>query len=166
MSAHERNVDSDAPGPSSRAVALSILLSSRRTDDALDELIEQQATPILQPRDRSLMMELVYGVLRRQETIDWRLDAVLSKPLHRLPAVVQMLLRLGAYQLLFLDRIPASAAVNETVRLAKSYAKKLSRDWSGLVNGVLRNLVRLPAPPFPDPVDTPGSLSVRPVWNS
>ncbi len=168
MRAHEPNVDSNAPGPPSRAVALSILLSSRRTDDALDELIEQQAPSVSQLRDRSLVMELVYGVLRRQETIDWRLDAVLSKPLHRLPTVVQMLLRLGAYQLLFLDRIPASAAVNETVRLAKSYAKQLRRDWSGLVNGVLRNLIRVPAPPFPDPAVHPArSLSIRyglPEW--
>jgi 16S rRNA (cytosine967-C5)-methyltransferase len=79
-----------------------------------------------------------------------------------------MLLRLGAYQLLFLDRIPASAAVNETVRIAKSYAKQLGRDWSGLVNGVLRNLIRVPAPPFPDPTLHPArSLSVRygiPEW--
>lgn len=168
MTAHEQNMDSDAPGPSSRAVALSILLLSRRTDDALDELLEQQAASVLQPRDRSLVMELVYGVLRRQETIDWRLEAVLSKPLQRLPAVVQILLRLGAYQLLFLDRIPASAAVNETVRLAKSYAKQLRRDWSGLVNGVLRNLIRVSAPPFPDPAVHPArSLSVRhgiPEW--
>jgi len=168
MRAHESQVDSEAPRPSSRVVALSILLSCQRTDDGLDELIERQATSVLQQRDRSLVMELVYGVLRRQETIDWRLDAVLSKPLHRLPVVVQMLLRLGAYQLLFLDRIPASAAVNETVRLTKSYAKQLRRDWSGLVNGVLRNLIRAPAPPFPDPVVHPAqSLSVRygiPEW--
>ena len=168
MRTHERQVGSDSPGQSSRAVALSILLLSRRTDDALDDLLEQQAASVLQPRDRSLVMELVYGVLRRQETIDWRLDAVLAKPLHRLPAVVQMLLRLGAYQLLFLDRIPASAAVNETVRLAKSYTKQLRRDWSGLVNGVLRNLIRVPAPPFPDPAVHPArSLSVRygiPEW--
>ena len=168
MEVHERNVASDAPGPSSRAVALSILLLSRRTDDAVDELIEQQTTSVSQLRDRSLVMELVYGVLRRQETIDWRLDAVLSKPLHRLPVVVQVLLRLGAYQLLFLDRIPASAAVNETVRLAKSYAKQLTRDWSGLVNGVLRNLIRVPALPFPDPGVHPArSLSIRygiPEW--
>ncbi len=168
MKALERNTDDNAPEPSSRAVALFILLSSRRTDEALDELIERQAPSVSQLRDRSLVMELVYGVLRRQETIDWRLDAVLSKPLHRLPAVVQMLLRLGAYQLLFLDRIPASAAVNETVRLAKSYAKQLRRDWSGLVNGVLRNLIRVPVPPFPDPAVYPArSLSVRygiPEW--
>ena len=114
------------------------------------------------------MMELVYGVLRRQETIDWRLNAVLDKPLHKLPVVVQMLLRLGAYQLLCLDRIPASAAVNETVLLSKSYARTLGRDWSGLVNGVLRNLTRVPAPPFPDQTRHPAeSLSVRygiPEW--
>src|SRR5690349_17674487 len=168
MKVHERNMDRNATGPSSRAVALSILLSSRRTDEALDELIERQAPSVPQLRDRSLVMELVYGVLRRQETIDWRLDAVLSKPLHRLPTVVQMLLRLGAYQLLFLDRIPASAAVNETVRLTKSYAKQLRRDWSGLVNGVLRNLIRVSPPPFPDPAVHPArSLSVRygiPEW--
>jgi 16S rRNA (cytosine967-C5)-methyltransferase len=163
-----KKVGADVQGRSPRSMALSILLSCQRTDDALDELIDQQALTILPPRDRSLVMELVYGTLRRQETIDWRLGAVLSKPLHRLPVVVQMLLRLGAYQLLFLDRIPASAAVNETVQLAKSYAKQLGRDWSGLVNGVLRNLVRASAPPFPDSAVLPAqSLSVRygiPIW--
>ena len=164
----ERPVGTDTRRLSPRSIALAILLSCQRTDDTLDELIEQRATSIPQPRDRSLVMELVYGTLRRQETVDWRLDAVLAKPLHRLPIVVQILLRLGAYQLLFLDRIPASAAVNETVLLTKSYAKQVGRDWSGLVNGVLRNLVRLPAPPFPDPVSYPAqSLSIRygiPIW--
>ncbi len=164
----ERPVRIDVRGLSPRSIALSILLSCQRTDDSLDELLEQQAASVQQPRDRSLVMELAYGTLRRQETIDWRLDAVLSKPLHKLPIVVQMLLRLGAYQLLFLDRIPASAAVNETVLLTKSYANKLGRDWSGLVNGVLRNLIRVPAPPLPDPVSDPArSLSIRhgiPVW--
>ena len=113
-------------------------------------------------------MELAYGVLRRQETIDWRLGALLTKLLSRLPMVVQMLLRLGVYQLLYLDRIPARAAVDETVTLAKSSAKKLGRDWSGLVNGVLRNLIRLPAPPPPDMAVHPAeALSVRyavPLW--
>mgnify|MGYP001267178821 CR=1 FL=1 len=138
--------------PSPRSVALRILLASQRTDRPLDELIDQQATSITQSRDRSLVMELVYGVLRRQEPIDWRLDAVLSKPLHKLPVIVQMLLRLGAYQVLFLDRVPDSAAVNETVQLAKASARQLGRDWSGLVNGVLRNLIRAPAPSLPDPM--------------
>lgn len=164
----ERTEGADERGHSPRSSALSILLSCQRTDDALDVLIEQQAASIVQPRDRALVMELVYGVLRRQEMIDWRLGAVLSKPLHRLPVLVQILLRLGAYQLLFLDRVPASAAVNETVILAKSCVRQLRRDWSGLVNGVLRNLIRVPAPPLPDPTIRPAhSLSIRygiPLW--
>lgn len=164
----DRKVGTDVRGPSPRSLALSVLLSCQRTNDALDELIERRAMSVLQPRDRALMMELVYGTLRRQETIDWRLGTVLAKPLHRLPMVVQLLLRLGAYQLLFLDRIPASAAVNETVLLTKSHADHLGRDWSGLVNAVLRNLTRIPVPPFPDSASHPArSLSVRygiPLW--
>src|SRR5215217_1732086 len=154
---------------SPRAVALSVLLASHTSDSTLEELVEQKYDRSNEDaRDRALVVELVYGVLRRQETIDWRLIPILSKPLLRLPLVVQMLLRLGAYQLMFLDRIPASAAVDETVKLAKQYSKKLGRDWSGLVNAVLRNLIRLPESPSPDPVSQPIEiLSVRyalPLW--
>lgn len=140
---------------SPRSLALGILLANQRADRPLDELIERQASRITQSRDRALVMELVYGVFRRQEPIDWRLDAILSKPLHRLPSIVQMVLRLGAYQILFLDRIPPSAAVSQAVELAKASAKQLGRDWSGLVNGVLRNLIRMPAPSLPDPSTHP-----------
>ena len=158
----------DGAGRSSRAVALSILLASQRTDDTLDELIDRRATSLRDSRDRALVMELVYGALRRQETVDWRLDAVLAKPLHKLPTIVQMVLRLGAYQLLFLDRIPQSAAVNESVTLAKSYSRQLKRDWSGLVNGVLRNLIRTAEPSLPSLAEHPAqSLSVQygiPEW--
>ena len=113
-------------------------------------------------------MELVYGVLRRQETLDWRLGPLLKKPLPHLPVVLQTLLRLGAYQLMYLDRVPQSAAVHDTVALTKSYSKKLGRDWSGFVNAVLRNLIRLPEPPPPDPGACPAqALSIRhsvPLW--
>jgi 16S rRNA (cytosine967-C5)-methyltransferase len=155
---------------SPRSVVLSILLASQRGDRALDEVLDQRVRSVPDPRDRALTMELVYGVLRRQETLDWRLGAVLTKPLHRLPALVQMLLRTGAYQLLFLDRIPASAAVHETVELAKASAQQLGRDWSALVNAVLRNLIRLPVPNLPDRVLHPAEyLSISygiPLWMS
>lgn len=152
-----------------RAVALSALLSCRTTDNPVDELIDGKFERKLSDhRDRALAMELVYGVLRRQETLDWRLEPVLKKPLARLPVVIQMLLRLGAYQLLYLDRIPPSAAVHESVALAKSYAKNLRRDWSGFVNAVLRNLIRLPEPTPPDPLLHPAqALSIGhavPLW--
>jgi 16S rRNA (cytosine967-C5)-methyltransferase len=159
----------DAPRSFARAAALAVLLACQSGDRPLDDEIEKRAAEFrLDSRDRALTMELVYGVLRRLETIDWRLAPVLNKPLPRLPAVVQTLLRLGAYQLLFMDRIPASAAVNESVQLAKSSTMTPSRDWSGFVNAVLRNLIRVPEPAPPDPaIDPAQALSIRhavPRW--
>lgn len=159
----------DAAPSSARAAALAVLLTCRSHSTTLDDELDKNATKLrLDARDRSLAMELSFGVLRRLEYIDWRLAPVLKKPLARLPEAVQMLVRLGAYQLLFLDRIPASAAVDESVRLAKSYTARLKRDWSSLVNAVLRNLLRLPSPPLPDPaIDPAHTLSVRhalPLW--
>lgn len=158
----------DAPS-SPRAAALAVLLACQSQDKTLDDEMERRATDFrLDSRDRSLAMELAYGVLRRLEFIDWRLAPVLQKPLLRLPSVVQMLLRLGAYQLLCMDRIPASAAVNESVQLAKSYKTKLGRDWSGLVNAVLRNLMRESEPALPNVETDPElALSIRyalPLW--
>ena len=124
----------------------------------------------LDARDRALAVEIAYGVLRRLGTIDWRLGPVLDKPLTRLPGAVQMLLRVGAYQLLFLDRVPPSAAVSESVKLAKAQSRKLKRDWSGLVNAVLRALIRTPSPPWPSIQEHPAeALAVRysvPDWLS
>lgn len=115
-----------------------------------------------------MAVELAYGVLRRLSTLDWRLQPVADKALPRLPIVVQMILRLGAYQCLFLDRIPASAAVDESVRLAKLYRHTLKRDWSGFVNAVLRSLLREPAPPLPESDREPAkALAIRhavPEW--
>ncbi len=159
----------DVPGSPARAAALAVLLGCQSGDKALDDELDKRASDFrLDARDRSLAMELVYGTFRRQETVDWRLAPFLKKPLARLPLVIQYLLRLGAYQLMCLDRIPPSAAVYETVALTKSYAKRLKRDWSGFVNAVLRNVIRTPAPELPDPsVDPVRSLSVRhsvPHW--
>ena len=119
-------------------------------------------------RDKALAVEIAYGVLRRLATIDWRLRPVLQKPLGRLPIVVQMLLRIGAYQLLFLDRVPSSAAVSESVNLAKTQSGNLKRDWSGFVNAVLRALIRESSPPWPSvEKDAAQALAVRhsvPEW--
>ena len=140
-----------------------------QSNEGVDVLFDRALTRTqLDSRDRGLALELTYGVLRRLRTIDWRLAPVLDKPLPRLPVVVQMLLRLGAYQLLFLTRVPQSAAVNESVRLAKAQVRTLKRDWSGLVNAVLRTLIREPGPSWPATnVDAVQALSVRhsvPEW--
>jgi len=155
------------PLSGARAVALDALLSVERVqtfaDDALDHALSRST---LDSRDRALALELVYGVLRHQSTLDWRLDHVATKSMAKLPARVRMTLRLGAYQLLHLDRIPPSAAVNESVALMKTGSA--SAHWPGFVNAVLRAVIRTPAPLWPDPaVDPIRALSVRhacPAW--
>lgn len=101
------------------------------------------------------MVELVRGVLRHRGTLDWRLGLVTDRPVRKLPLVVQTALRLGAYQVLYLDKIPESAAVNESVQLVKAQAKRVGRDWSGFVNAVLRALIRTPMAPWPAPDPDP-----------
>jgi 16S rRNA (cytosine967-C5)-methyltransferase len=157
--------------PSARAIALSLLVESVKSEEGVDVLLDRAlAQCSFDNRERALTVELTYGVLRRLATIDWRLEPVLDKPLPRLPVAVQMVLRLGAYQLLFLNRIPQSAAVNESVNLARAIAGTLGRDWSGFVNAVLRALLRHPPQPWPsmDP-DAAQAFAVRysvPGWLS
>ncbi|HBP88341.1 MAG TPA: 16S rRNA (cytosine(967)-C(5))-methyltransferase RsmB [Nitrospirales bacterium] len=151
---------------SARKIAAATLQTIERTrafsDDVFDHITKDL---VVSERDRHLAFELVYGVLRHYLTLDWRLDQVSRKPMVRLPLTVATTLRVAAYQLLYLDRIPPSAAVNEAVQLIR---KQPGHNWSGFVNAVLRNLLRQPAPPMPDPaVDATSSLSIRyacPPW--
>ena len=169
MASGSRSLFTAQTAPSARAIALSLLVESVKSEEGVDVLLDRAlARCSFDDRERSLTVELTYGVLRRLATIDWRLEPVLEKPLPRLPVAVQMVLRLGAYQLLFLDRIPQSAAVNESVNLAKAFAGTVGRDWSGFVNAVLRALLRHPPQPWPsmDP-DAAQALAVRysvPGW--
>ena len=116
---------------SGRLLALHTLLAVERQNCFADDAFAKSAAHAnLAPEDQALAFELVYGVLRHRATLDWQLNAVASRPVHRLPAVVAAILRLGAYQMRFLERIPVSAAVNESVKLAKGVK---GRDWSGVV---------------------------------
>ncbi|WP_424765857.1 16S rRNA (cytosine(967)-C(5))-methyltransferase RsmB [Paenibacillus sp. sgz302251] len=93
----------------------------------------------LQRADAGLVTELVYGTIQRQATLDHWLSGFVSKGLHKLEPWVHQLLRMSAYQLLYLDRIPAHAAVNEAVTIAK---RRGHAGISGMVNGVLRSIDR------------------------
>ena len=171
MTSGSRSLFTAQTAPSARAIALSLLVESERSEEGVDVLLDRAlARCSFDSRERALTVELTYGVLRRLATIDWRLEPVLDKPLPRLPVAVQMVLRLGAYQLLFLDRIPQSAAVNESVNLARAFAGTVGRDWSGLVNAVLRGLLRQPLQPWPSmDHDAAQALAVRysiPLWLS
>jgi len=171
MASGSRSLFTTQTAPSARTIALSLLVESAKSEEGVDVLLDRAlARCLFDSRDRALTVELTYGVLRRLATIDWRLEPVLDKPLLRLPVAVQMTLRLGAYQLLFLDRIPQSAAVNESVNLARAFAGTVGRDWSGLVNAVLRGLLRHPPEPWPSmDHDAAQALAVRysvPGWLS
>ncbi len=98
-----------------------------------------QKHPEIDPRERGLLTELVYGVLRLQGRLDFALTGFCNQPLDRLEPGARRLLRIGAYQLLELDRVPERAAVHATVDLAKRVGMERV---SGLVNGVLRSLAR------------------------
>jgi 16S rRNA (cytosine967-C5)-methyltransferase len=93
-------------------------------------------------RDAALATELVFGVLRWQRLLDFLAERQANRPAESLQANVRRALRLGAYQLLFLDRVPASAAVNESVELVKQSGNARA---ASLVNAVLR---RMPRGPF------------------
>ena len=171
MASGSRPLFTAQTAPSARAIALSLLMESVKSEEGVDVLLDRAlARCSFDSRERALTVELTYGVLRRLATIDWRLEPVLDKPLLRLPVAVQMVLRLGAYQLLFLDRIPPSAAVNESVNLSRAFAGTLGRDWGGFINAVLRALLRYPVPPWPSmDHDAAQALAVRysvPGWLS
>lgn len=108
--------------------------------------------------DRALFTRLVYGVTERRLTLDYLLERCCSGKWRRLHPLVQEILRTGAYQLLFMDRIPASAAVNEAVLLTRS----LKLFWaSGLVNAVLRRIHREGTEPLLALPDTLAGNSIR-----
>jgi 16S rRNA (cytosine967-C5)-methyltransferase len=117
--------------------------------------------------DRHLFTELVNGIVRRKRTLDAIIDRLAKQPAHRQPPNLRQLLRLGLYQLRYLDRIPDSAAVNTTVDLAKT------NDLAGLagvVNGILRQYIRLQDEQAEvldlpeDPIARLGTLYSFPDW--
>ena len=123
-----------------RTTALSALIAIRRQNAWADGAIkEYTARDRLDRRDAALAARLLYGVVQNRMLLDYDLSQVVSGGLGRLQPVVLDILRLGAYQILFLDKIPASAAVNEAVEQAKTYANPRA---AGLVNGALRALTR------------------------
>jgi len=115
-------------------------------------------------KDRHLITQLAYGTIKHKNTLDWALDAHL-KQREKLDPVTLNILRLGAYQLIYLTRIPSFAAVNEAVELVKKY---VSPRRAPLVNAVLRNLKRSLPLKFPDPAQDEVSYLVLkysyPAW--
>jgi 16S rRNA (cytosine967-C5)-methyltransferase len=149
-----------------RLSAFDILLRIEKERSYADILIDRElSTGELKGPDRGLLTELVYGVLRRRGTLDHIINQFSRQKVEKLERIVLILLRLGLYQELFLDRIPVSAAVNETVKLAKVLAPRSA----GFINAVLRTADREKDEiRYPDRQSDPvGYLSARyshPQW--
>jgi 16S rRNA (cytosine967-C5)-methyltransferase len=122
--------------------------------------------PGLSRPERGLLLELVQGVKRWEVRLDYVLSQLSDLPLKKLHPVVLQLLRLGAYQILMLDRVPARAVLHEAGNLAKAWG--LPRSHGGFVNAVLRRLAAGETPLMPDPESDPVlALSVihsHPAW--
>lgn len=112
--------------------------SPRRPDDLLAR-VESRERPAPGERDRALARELVFGVLRWRRLLDHVLESHTRGGIRRLDSALRIALRLGLYQIRFLDRVPDRAAVHESVSLASSAA---GRGAAGLVNAVLRAYLR------------------------
>jgi 16S rRNA (cytosine967-C5)-methyltransferase len=125
------------PVSPSRAAAFDILLRVETTDSYASELLHSSRVASLSPADHGLATELVMGVLRWRSVLDEQIASHISQPFAKLDAEVITALRIGAYQLMFLDRIPAHAAINESVELVKKARK---RSAAGMVNAVLRKI--------------------------
>ena len=123
-----------------REIALKILYDINEKDAysniTINKYLERDD---LKSLDRSFVTELVYGTEKWKLKIDWIIQQFSNIKLKKISPWLLNVLRLGTYQIIFMSKVPESAACNESVELAKKYGHKAS---SGFVNGVIRNIAR------------------------
>src|ERR1700675_1479379 len=139
------------PVSAARTAAFDILLRVEQENSYASELLHSSRCVELASADHGLATELVMGVLRWRSSLDGAIAKVSSQSLERLDPEVLIAVRLGAYQLGWLDRIPARAAIHESVELVKSARKRSAVPFS---NAVLRKLAQSPGAgraPLPAP---------------
>jgi 16S rRNA (cytosine967-C5)-methyltransferase len=138
-----------------RRVALDAL-SSASAGAELPDLLARTREHLTDDRDRALAAAIVIGTLRWRARLDFHLQQAASRSLDKLDAVVLDVLRLSLFQLLFLERVPAAAVVDDAVSLVRRAGKSSA---GAFVNGVLRSISRtrdrLVVPPAPASIDSP-----------
>ena len=115
-------------------------------------------------RDRRFCTELVYGTTKAGASLDWKISKYINRPLSKVDDKVLAVLRVAMYQIFFLDRVPNSAAVNESVELSKKFC---GIGESKFVNGVLRSAIRAPHKsdfPTDDDVESLALRTFHPAW--
>lgn len=133
---------------SARETALKIVYGVLEEGGYLNIVFQNQLVKqTLSREDRALVKELSFGVITHKITLDFIISSFSKVKMRKLSPYILNILRLGVYQLKFMDKIPVSAAVNESVKLAKRYGHNAS---SGFVNAVLRNVARSGAVQYPD----------------
>ncbi len=150
-----------------REAALLTLNACQRQGGWSDGILKRQlAAAKLDSRDAGLATQLCFGVLQNQILLDFYLSKFSNIPLKRMEGKVLQALRLGLYQILFLDKIPQSAAVNSAVAMTKTHCKNPKA--AGMVNGILRSIGRsldeLPAVPNEDVVEYLSMKYSHPAW--
>lgn len=125
---------------SAREVALEVLTACRKADAWADGALKSTlGRSSLDSRDAALAARLTYGVVQNRMLLDFRIAKYCRGGLRDLEPVILDILRIGAYQILLMDRIPPSAAVNQAVEMAKNHRRARA---AGVVNAILRNLSR------------------------
>jgi len=152
----------------SRQIAFEVLRRVEAEGAYASDVLHAELGASVKPADAALATELTMGVLRWRRLLDFLLERQLKKPVERLDLAVALALRMGAYQLRYLEKIPARAAVNESAELVKR-ARKASA--ASLVNAVLRRIAdhsKSPAeeylPPNTAPPERLGILHSHPTW--
>ena len=130
------------PASPARVAAFDVLLRVEQQDAYASELLHSNQLSALSSADHALATELVMGVLRWRSLLDAKISRLSSKRVGKLDLEVLTALRLAAYQLLFLDRIPGRAAVHESVELVKRARKGSAAPFA---NAVLRKMASAPA---------------------
>lgn len=123
-----------------RYFALKALWSVEKREGHSQKILHQilEKNP-LSLKDRGLLTHIFYGVLQRKKTLDYSIHTYSRRGTEGMDPLLKNILRIGCYQLLYLDRVPAYAAINETVELTHHYRE---RGWSSFVNALLRRLHR------------------------
>ena len=115
------------------------ILTDIEKDDTYLQLALKKELDTLEAKDKGFANELIYGTIKWRLRLDYVLDQFSKTPVKKMKPFIRQLMRMSVYQILFLDKVPASAAINEAVKIM--HKRKMS-NLSGFVNGVLRNIDR------------------------
>ncbi|MDR7869891.1 MAG: 16S rRNA (cytosine(967)-C(5))-methyltransferase RsmB [Tissierellaceae bacterium] len=148
-----------------RELALKILLEVNMEKAYSNIQLNKSLNKDMDPRDENLVREIVYGIIENKMYIDYIISKASKIKLKKIHQSILEILRIGIYQIIFMDKIPNSAAVNESVKLAKKYGHKGTISY---VNGILRSITREPDKfTFIDKTDKVNYISIRyshPKW--